>query len=246
LNLAAYSAESYVRAMRAISRSLPVVLGSIFLSLAPLAAQDDAARAAAAADREAGEERYQRLNSAVESMLQSQADQQRRLLAVTEEVRRLSAQPTVNESQWVTRDEFNRLVETVKEIDRKREADKKQILEEISNLGKTLSTTVREGPRRSASASNTDTKPESKPESKSNGGRSDARDEEGGSTEKGTWHTIERGNTLSAIVSAYNEKHKAQGLKTSLKLIQEANPKLKPSALSVGQKIWIPLVPEKS
>jgi hypothetical protein len=138
----------------------------------------------------------------------------------------------------VTREEFNRLVETVREIDRKREADKQQILEEIANLGKSLSAAIAAANRRPAPAP--EPKPNRQPEP--DPGQSGA---SSAAAQEGVWYTVTKDNTLYAIIAAHNEEYRSQGRRTSLKLIQEANPKLKPDALTVGQKIFIPLVSEK-
>ena len=56
-------------------------------------------------------------------------------------------------------------------------------------------------------------------------------------TEEGVWHSVESGNTLSGIVSAYRE----QGIKVTQRMIKDANPTVKNwEVLRVGQKIWIP------
>src|SRR5437773_3451336 len=98
--------------------------------LPPLSAQDNAARAAA--EREAAEERYKLLNSAVDALTTGQADLQRRIGALTDEVRTARAQDNkIDTSKFVTREEFNRLVKAIDEIEQKREADKKVIREEF-------------------------------------------------------------------------------------------------------------------
>jgi len=55
---------------------------------------------------------------------------------------------------------------------------------------------------------------------------------------------VEKDNTLTAIIAAHNREFKKQGRKTSLKLVLDANPKIEPKSLYVGQKIFIPLVAE--
>src|SRR5207302_1067335 len=118
-------------------------------------AQDNAARAAA--EREAAEERYKLLNSAVDALTTGQADLQRRIGALTDEVRSARAQDNkIDTSKFVTREE----------------------------------------------------------------------------------------NNLLAIVKAHNEEFKKQGKKTTLQLIRDNNPALKDTNLQVGQKIFVPLVPE--
>jgi hypothetical protein len=193
-------------------------------------AQTDAARAAAIADGEAAEERYRLLKSAVDGMLTSQMDQQRRLDTLAEDLRRVRSEATPAAGDYVTREELNRVLqEMIREIDRKREADKKMILEEIENLGKTLSASLKASARRPEPAAGAPAAPK--------GGTVP-------SYQEYAEHTVERGQTISAIVAAYNEEYRKKGKRTASDLIMKANPKLKkPEDLQVGQKLVIPLVP---
>src|SRR6266496_6645965 len=87
------------------------------LFLFPAFAQDNPARAAV--EREAAEENYKLLSSAVNGLTTGQADLQRRLGALADEVRALRAQDNkIDTSKFVTREELNRLIDSVKEIDR--------------------------------------------------------------------------------------------------------------------------------
>src|SRR5213083_3162862 len=107
------------------------------LFLFPAFAQDNPARSAV--EREAAEENYKLLSSAVNGLTTGQADLQRRFGALADEIRALRAQDNkIDTSKFVTREELNRLVESVKEIDRKRESDKKLILDEFEELKKDL------------------------------------------------------------------------------------------------------------
>ena len=133
LQLAPGGPRSYFRGMKRISLFL---LGAVCLGF-PGSAQDNAARAAA--EREAAEERYKLLNSAVEGLTSAQADLQRRLGSLSEEVRSLRAQEyKIDTSKFVTREEFNRLVKAFEEIERKREDDKKLIREEFSSASRSM------------------------------------------------------------------------------------------------------------
>src|SRR5438552_5102500 len=112
------------------------LLGAVCLS-APGFAQDNPARAASL--REDAEERYKLLNSAVDALTTGQADLQRRIGALADEVRSARAQDNrIDTSKFVTRDEFNRLVKAIDEIERKREDDKKLIREEFDQLKKDI------------------------------------------------------------------------------------------------------------
>ncbi|MCL4180665.1 MAG: LysM peptidoglycan-binding domain-containing protein [Verrucomicrobia bacterium] len=183
--------------------------------------QDASSRAAAIADREAAEERYRRLNTAVEGLLAAQAEQQRRLEALASELRQLRLDSAKPQGDFVTREQLNQLVESVREVDRKREADQRMILKEIESLARSVTASLQAPPPR-----------RSEPE------RSTA-----AAYDEVAEHTVEQGQTLSAIVAAYNAEYKKRGKRTSLKLVQDANPNIKPESIRVGQKVNIPLVP---
>jgi TolA-binding protein len=206
------------------------VLILVMAGAAGLRAQDSASRASAIADREAAEERYRRLSTAVEGLLAAQAEQQRRIEALTSELRQLRAEAARPQGDFVTREELKQVVETVRELDQRRESDRRTILGEIESLGRNLSDSLkaaaaprRPEPARPTSATTATT-------------ATTAYDEV-------AEHTVETGQTLSAIVSAYNAEFKKRGKRTSLKLVLDANPGVKPERLTVGQKIVIPLVP---
>ena len=212
--------------------------------------QDNPARAAV--EREAAEENYKLLSSAVNGLTTGQADLQRRLGALADEIRTLRAQDNkIDTSKFVTREELNRLVESVKEIDRKREADKKLILDEFEELKKDLrkmlsapsSVATAASPKKTRSSPASEKGSEKlneKPADNSAAKPSGA----AATNQEGVDYLIQPGNNLLAIVKAHNEVFKKQGKKTTLQLVRESNPGLKDTNLRVGQKIFIPLVPE--
>ena len=214
------------------------------LPLSPAAQDDAAARAATIAEREAAEERYRRINTAVEGLLSAQADNHRRLTALADEIRNVRAESSrTDTSKYATREELSRLAESLREIDRKREADKKLVLEEFEGLKKDLRKMLNAPPPSTAP------KKSRSPAEAEKGGEttSEKTAEKSGATntnQEGVWYTVESGNYLNAIVVAHNEHFKSEGKKTSVKLIQDANPNLKPTSMKVGQKIFIPLVPQ--
>jgi len=210
-------------------------------------AQDNAARAAA--EREAAEEGYRRLNSAVEALTTGQADLQRRISALADELRSARAQDNkIDTSKFVTRDEFNRLVKAIDEIERKREDDKKLIRDEFDQLKKDIVKLLNAPAPLAAAKKNKGAadkgaeKPAEKTADKTD--KSDKAPDAAASTQEGVWYVIQSGNTLNAIVNAHNDEFKKKGKKTSIKLVQDANRDLKPTSLKVGQRIWIPLVSE--
>jgi hypothetical protein len=200
-------------------------LAACLMTVPDLIAQGDASRAAAIADREGAEERYRRLNTAVEGMLGAQAEQQKRLDALAAELGRMRTDTARAGSDYVTRSELNELVKTIQEIDRKREADRRVILEELETLGKSLADLIK-GPGRRAEPPPTPKATSASP-----------------SYQEFVEHTLQPRETIWALVTAYNEEYRAQGKRTSEKLVLEANPRIRPEALQVGQKITIPLVP---
>ena len=61
-------------------------------------------------------------------------------------------------------------------------------------------------------------------------------------SEKGCDHTVEAGQTISAIIAAYNTKLKRQDVKKriTLKSVLDANPNLNPRTMRIGQSLFIP------
>jgi hypothetical protein len=204
------------------------VLAAWLVTAPGLSAQVDPARAAAIADRQAAEERYRRLNTAVEGMLGAQAEQQRRLDALVADLARVRTETARAGGDYVTRGEFNELAKTIQEIERKREADRRLILEELATLGKSLADLIK-GPARSAT-------PPASPRATTAATASP-------SYQEYVEHTLQPRETIWALVTAYNAEYRGQGKRTSEKLVMEANPRIRPEALQVGQKIIIPLVP---
>ena len=208
-----------------MKRFLFGLFAAAVLTLIPtsLPAQDAAARAAAAAERQDLEDRVKRLAGMVEALQATQEVQQKRSAALAEELRTAHDDSARTGNKFVTREEFKQLAEKIQELDRKRESDKKLILEEIQKLAKVPASPLPPRPsnaRPPSGADFTSTAPKG--------------------PEKGYEHVIERGQTLSAIVEAYRSK----GIKVTLKQLLEANPNLNEKKLSVGQKIFIPL-PDK-
>jgi hypothetical protein len=209
-------------------RALPLILLGclVFLGGPAEAATESLAREVA--DREAAEERYRILNSSLDDLMAAQMNLQRRLDGLEQTVSRINTElrTKAGGDQVVSRREFEELTKAIQEVDRKREADRRQILAQIEELGKSLTAALRDSrpapPVRVAPA-----------------------EERTGPTppQEGAEHVVQRGETLSAIAAAYNAEWKSRGRRTSLQLVLDANPGLEPRTMAVGRKVFIPMVP---
>lgn len=183
--------------------------------------------ASAIADRQAVEERYQLLAGKVQDLAEAQQAHAKRIEALAEEIRSLHSEQSKPQVDIVQRDELRKLAEQVKEIDEKRADDKDLILSEIKKLGKT--------PAISGGKPITKSKPDKTSDfgtDKSTNGSVDGNFE-------GFEHTVKSGETLTAIVLAYNKEN---GLKLTVEQVLKhpLNAGVKPEKLRVGQKVFIP------
>lgn len=166
----------------------------------------------------ATEERLNRLQAAIETLQASNVELQKRLTELTRELREVREQAGRPTGDFASTEDVKQLADRVREVDRKRADDRDLILKEIEKLGRTMSGgTATSRPRPNPDPPRTETRP--------------------ASTEKGFEYTIQSGDTLSSIVAACREQH---GLRVTVDQILKANPGLKPNALRVGQKIFIP------
>jgi LysM repeat protein len=212
-------------------KRISIFLIAGLLLITPALRAQDAAAAAAKADRDAEEERFKRLSSAVDDLRDLQMEQQKHIAALMKEMESLREQVSKPSGNYAGQDELRKLAETVQKIDQKRVEDNERILKEIDKLAKTLSSGTSGGHGKKP--------PKVAAGSGDNPSASDGSG--GGPTEKGFNYTIASGDTLSTICQAYKEQ---KGIKVTVDQILKANPKLEPTKLRVGQKIWIP-APEK-
>ena len=199
-------------------KRISIFLIACLLLITPAVRGQDAAAAAAKAERDAAEERYKRLNSAVDDLLAAHTEQQKRIAALAREVESLREQQSRPRASYASEEDLRRLAEKIQEIDKKRADDKELILKEIAKLGKTLSAAPASRPKPSVA----DTPPSAAPD------------------KDHYEYVIKSGETLSVIAQTYRE----QGIKVTVDQILKANPKLDATKLRVGQKIIIP-APEK-
>ena len=106
-------------------------------------AADPLSDAAALAAQKDADERYKRLAADVQTVLDTQEvllkrldDTRQRVDKLADDLRTLKDDQSRSSGNYASRDELRKYVEKMKELDEKREADKKLILENIKELGK--------------------------------------------------------------------------------------------------------------
>jgi hypothetical protein len=200
----------------------------ILLLRLPLMAQDitgtPTGAAAAIAARQDAEERYTRLAADLQAVQSDNEALHAKITAMEQEIQTLRDAQAHSADNSGIQDEFKGLAEKIQEVDKKRQEDKDAISEEIHKSIGELEKTLGGAPT-SGHAS----------------GPKSAVVPEPTASDKGYLYTIKDGDTLGAIVGAYNEDFKSKGLKKiTLKQAKEANPNVDWARLRVGQKIIIP------
>ena len=162
-------------------------------------------------DARAIREDYRRLQSQLEDLLMAHNALKSEHSKLRGEVRLLRAKTAAKDPSTATRADLEGLAKSIREVDRKRVQDKELILKEMKAL------------LRSGSSGVTTTKPSS-------------------SSQKSFEHTVQKNETISAIIAAYNTDLKSQGAKKriTLKSVLDANPKLNPRTMRIGQILFIP------
>lgn len=171
------------------------------------------------------EERLNKLGGYVEELQAAKVGMDKRLPALAKE---LESVRDANKPgrPLATQEDIQRLTEAIKEVDRKRLEDYEKIHKELERLARVLSAPLPQAKGSRAKKERTPTPKDG-----------DAGSTTGGGAEKGFWHTVAAGDTLSTIAQAYREELK---IKVTVDQIQKANPGLKPTALIPGTKIFIP------
>lgn len=156
-------------------------------------------------------EDYRRLQSQLEDLLAAHNALKSEVSKLRGEVRLLRAKTAAKDPATATRADLEGLAKSIREVDRKRVQDKELILKEMKAL------------LRSGSSGVTTTKASS-------------------NSQKSFEHTVNKNETISAIIAAYNTDLKSQGAKKriTLKSVLDANPKLNPRTMRIGQILFIP------
>jgi LysM repeat protein len=211
---------------------------AVFGMAATLPAQD----ASAIADQQAAKENYQQMAGKIEDLVAANAQLQKQVTDLSTRLRTLEDAQSQPNTNAVDRGELRSLAEKVKEIDQKREADKDLILKQIDALAKLpppdASGAKPKGKHKAPPADATATPDTGTSTADATPAPADNKNYEGYE------HVVKPGETLSAIVAAYN---KEQGLKLTVSQVLKhpLNAKVKPEKLFVGQKIFIPAATAK-
>ncbi|MGA4578356.1 LysM peptidoglycan-binding domain-containing protein [Limisphaera sp. VF-2] len=179
------------------------------------------------------EERLNRMEGNIRDLLAAQAETQKRIATLVQELDQLREQIRSNHGDWATQSDVRRLTAALEEVDRKRREDYEKIHQELRNLAKVLASPA--PTPRPATPTPAERETRRRPTPSTGAG------EAGGGVETGYEYVVKPGDTLSAIVQAYRE----QGVNVTVTQVLKANPGLNPNRLLVGQKIFIPAPQEQ-
>ena len=174
-------------------------------------------------------EEFKRLAGEIADLREANQAQQRRISSLQSEIQALRAalrdasdKSATRMGEFVTREDLKSIVESIREVDEKRDADKKLILEEISKLGKVFSNPP---------------KIEREREETSRPGPA--------IEETVIPYKVQKGDFLSTIVASYNASLREKGLpRITLDDVKRVNPKININQIYEGQELLLP-VPEK-
>jgi len=157
------------------------------------------------------------INGRIQNLTEMQAAQGKKIADLEKQISDLSDklnQPAANSS--ANADDLKKLATQVKDLAKKQQDDNDLIVKELEKLGKGGGIPATSHKPTTVATENPAANP--------------------GDKQNGYWQVLGKGDTISAIAKAYQDK----GIKVSVKQILDANTGLDPNHLKVGQKIWIP------
>lgn len=200
-------------------------------------------------------ERLQRLNAATEAVEAAQASQRRQIEELGGSLRRLREEISNqgNQRPWADdlkrqNDDLKRLAAAIEEVDRKRIADHKQVMDTLAELRKAV-TAVAEAPPARAPRSTPDRGDDS-----GGGGSKGSRDRNADKPERATKpeapdkyieHVIESGQSLSLVLKGFNEEAKKKGYQPlTVQQVMKYNKISDERRVPQGATIRLPLYPK--
>ena len=189
-------------------------------------------------------EEFKRLAGEVADLKEANQAQQRRIRDLSSQVESLrTALREANEkhmtklADFVTREDLKKIVDSIREVDDKRESDKKLILEQIREVAKIASTPVPAPAEKS---------------SKNRKGEKDREPKESNSSHdqpmEGEFfeYRVQKNEVFSKIVNDWNATLKEKGRKqVTYEEVKRANPKVNVNKIYEGQKLLLPLPSDK-
>lgn len=167
------------------------------------------------------EERLNQLSAQVDVLKEAKELQNKRIEALEKQVSDLQSQLNTPSGNYASAEDLkqlgNQLADKIKEVDKKRQADSENVADQLDKIRKAVVGGGSGGGRRTAVT------PAESPKT----------------FDPNTPHMeykVQSGDSLSAIVKAYNEK----GVKVTVPQVIAANPGLKPEKMKPGQTIIIP------
>jgi uncharacterized protein YhaN len=218
--------DSYVRSVK--FRLTLALIGSLFLAGA-LRAQ------LTPEDIRQLQSRLQQYDEDIEALRARVQKMEAALADARQQVVEAKAAASAAGKDLVTQDQLKKVVDQLRDLDKRRQDDNEKIIQQLKQLGQTIASTP----------------PPTGGETPSNGRRRPVTPDPGpeaSAPEKASLpadfefypHVVgPNDKTLSHIISAYNKQY---GLKVRVKHVLEANPKLKPERLIAGSTIKIPVV----
>lgn len=199
------------------SRSFCIGFVGTFIALGGLVFHACGQEATTDALREEYEARFRSIVAKIDDILGIQATLQRRINDLAAELAALREEQSRITTQTVRPDDLKKLADKIREIDQKREEDKRLILEELRKLAQTPL-------------------PEPKPRKEDSKPSPEPSQTQPSIPQKGYEYVVKEGDTISAIVEAYRQN----GVNVTVDMVLKANPNVKPKSLRVGQKLFIP------
>lgn len=183
-------------------------------------------------------EEFRRLQGEIQDLRDANADSKRKISELTRKVESLQKalydsqeKQILKQGDFITRDDIKKVLDEIREVDNKRENDRKVILEAFEKLEKSLtSSTTRRQQRETPRGGNSDTPKD--PETRQI---------------EGTFypHKVQNGETFGHILEAYNDALEKEGRRRiKYSEVKQANPKIDLNRIRVGQEILLP-VPDK-
>ncbi|MBM3875361.1 MAG: LysM peptidoglycan-binding domain-containing protein [Verrucomicrobia bacterium] len=188
------------------------------------------------------EERMRRLEKSVEDLQASNFKLRQDITALNARLEKVIEAAELTARRAGNNEDVLKLAQQLKELDQRRVADQQKILAEVEKMLKSVPVAPPAAPPGNGGAKAPNGKTKSPPKLAEPDGATPSP----AADAKGVWHPIEKGQTLGGVVKAYNDDLKSKGkpAKVTLKAVLDANPKLNPDKMFIGQKIFIP-IPEK-